>query len=79
MNGEDGDLALRLGDAQDFAQITDPVTFAYREHDTNATADLAKTLEGVWHKVRTEIAMAIRAVRLVRENDGASLPATFAR
>ena len=56
MNGEDGDLALRLGDARGFVQITHPITFAYREHDTNATADLAKTIEGVWHKIRTEIA-----------------------
>jgi glycosyltransferase involved in cell wall biosynthesis len=56
INGEDADLALRLGAARGFVQITDPITFAYREHDANLTDDLTKTLAGVWHKVRTEIA-----------------------
>jgi hypothetical protein len=56
MNGEDSDLALKLGEERGFAQILSPFTFGYREHAANATADLAKTIEGVWHKVRTEIA-----------------------
>jgi GT2 family glycosyltransferase len=54
MNGEDADLALKLGTAPGFVQITEPVTFGYREHATNVTANLDKTLAGIWHKIRTE-------------------------
>ena len=54
VNGEDGDLALKLGEAGGFVQITSPYTFAYREHDGNLTCDLTKTIAGVWHKVQSE-------------------------
>jgi GT2 family glycosyltransferase len=54
VNGEDADLALRLGVAPGFVQITAPVTFAYREHAASATKDLKRTLAGAWSKVRTE-------------------------
>jgi len=54
MNGEDGDLALKLGCANGFVQITAPFTFGYREHGENVTGDFAKSLAGVWHKVRAE-------------------------
>ncbi len=54
MNGEDGDLALKLGEAAGFVQVTAPFTFGYLEHGGNVTGDLSKTLEGVWHKVRAE-------------------------
>jgi len=54
MNGEDGDLALKLGDAPGFIQITSPYTFAYRDHPANVMKDLSKTVRGVWHKVNTE-------------------------
>jgi hypothetical protein len=54
INGEDADLALKLGTAPGFIQITQPVTFGYREHSMNLTHDLEKNLAGVWHKIRTE-------------------------
>lgn len=54
MNGEDADLALKLGIAPGFVQITAPVTFGYRQHNANLTGHPAKSLAGLWHKVRTE-------------------------
>ena len=54
MNGEDGDLALKLGVASGFVQVTAPFTFGYLDHSGNVTADLSKSLAGVWHKVRAE-------------------------
>jgi GT2 family glycosyltransferase len=54
INGEDADLALKLGTAPEFVQITQPVTFGYREHSMNLTVDLDKNLAGIWHKIRTE-------------------------
>lgn len=56
LNCEDLDLALKLGVAKGFIQITSPATFAYRSHATNVTSDLMKTVEGEWHQVRTEAA-----------------------
>ena len=58
INGEDGDLALKLGAAPGFVQVTAPFTFGYREHGSNVKADLSKTLAGVWHKIRAEQAGA---------------------
>jgi hypothetical protein len=54
INGEDADLALKLGTARTFVQITGPVTFGYREHATNVTANMARTLAGLWHNIRAE-------------------------
>jgi GT2 family glycosyltransferase len=54
MNGEDADLALKLGTAPGFVQITQPATFGYREHAANVTENLAKNLAGLWHSIRTE-------------------------
>jgi Glycosyl transferase family 2 len=54
VNGEDADLALRLGVAAGFVQITAPVTFAYREHAANAMKDAKRTLAGSWSKVYAE-------------------------
>jgi glycosyltransferase involved in cell wall biosynthesis len=54
VNGEDADLALKLGDAPGFVQITEPTTFAYREHADSAVKDLKRTLEGAWFKIRAE-------------------------
>jgi glycosyltransferase involved in cell wall biosynthesis len=54
INGEDADLALKLGTARGFVQITDPVTFGYREHATNVTLNTAKTVAGLWHNIRAE-------------------------
>ncbi|MGA9778114.1 MAG: glycosyltransferase family 2 protein [Limisphaerales bacterium] len=54
VNGEDADLALRLGTARGFVQVTNPATFAYREHDSNTMKNLPKTLGGIWLGIRTE-------------------------
>jgi glycosyl transferase family 2 len=54
VNGEDADLALRLGVAPGFIQITEPVTFAYREHVANARKDVRRTFEGVRSIVEAE-------------------------
>lgn len=54
VNGEDADLALRLGTARGFVQVTNPPTFAYREHDHSAVEDFSKTLAGTWLGLQTE-------------------------
>jgi GT2 family glycosyltransferase len=54
VNGEDADLALRLGIAPGFVQIAAPVTFAYREHAASAMKDLKRTFAGACLKVRAE-------------------------
>lgn len=54
MNGEDADLALKLGDAPRFVQITSPFTFGYREHAESAMRDLPKTLVGARHMIENE-------------------------
>ena len=64
VNGEDADLALRLGTAAGFVQITAPVTFAYREHAVSAMKDFPRTLTGCWIKIRAERAGAYPGGRL---------------
>jgi GT2 family glycosyltransferase len=54
VNGEDADLALRLGVAPGFVQITAPVTFAYRQHAASAASDLKRTVAGACSMVRAE-------------------------
>jgi glycosyltransferase involved in cell wall biosynthesis len=54
VNGEDADLALRLGEAPGFIHIKSPLTCAYREHPANLTLDVDKALAGAWHKIRSE-------------------------
>jgi glycosyltransferase involved in cell wall biosynthesis len=54
VNGEDADLALRLGEAVGFVQITAPATFAYREHVNSAMKDMKRTLAGAWSKIHAE-------------------------
>jgi glycosyltransferase involved in cell wall biosynthesis len=54
VNGEDADLVMRLGAAPGFVQITDPPTFAYRAHGSNAMKNFSKTLTGTWFGVRAE-------------------------
>lgn len=54
LNGEDADLALRLGVAPGFVQITAPATFAYREHGANVKNDLGRTLAGIQYTLRSE-------------------------
>ena len=47
VNSEDADLALRLGVAPGFVQITSPATFAYRVHAANVKDNLGRTLAGI--------------------------------
>ena len=54
VNAEDADLALRLGAAGNFVQITSPVTFAYREHAASAVRNLSRTLAGACYMVSAE-------------------------
>lgn len=54
LNGEDADLALRLGVAPGFVHITAPATFAYREHAANVKNDLERTLAGIQYVLRSE-------------------------
>jgi glycosyltransferase involved in cell wall biosynthesis len=54
VNGEDGDLALKLGEAGGFAQITRPFTFGYREHQSNVMKDAARNVQGAVHLVKQE-------------------------
>jgi glycosyltransferase involved in cell wall biosynthesis len=46
INGEDADLALRLGTAPGFVQVTGPETFAYRQHDANVMKNAARNVQG---------------------------------
>jgi hypothetical protein len=45
-NAEDADLALRLGTAPGFVQVTAPATFAYRMHQGSLVAASDRTLSG---------------------------------
>lgn len=54
INSEDADLALRLGVAAGFVQITAPFTFAYRVHAANVKDDLSRTLAGIQHTLLSE-------------------------
>jgi glycosyltransferase involved in cell wall biosynthesis len=54
INGEDADLAMRLGISAGFVQLTAPYTFGYREHAESAMKNGQRTLLGVWHQVRWE-------------------------
>ena len=56
MNGEDADLALKLGTAGGFVQVTSPLTFAYREHPGNITGDPDANFAGLRHMLATEAA-----------------------
>jgi glycosyl transferase family 2 len=47
VNGEDADLAMKLGVAPGFVQVTEPFTFGYREHAANLTKDMTKYDEGL--------------------------------
>jgi GT2 family glycosyltransferase len=53
-NGEDSDLALRMGTAPGFVQITAPYTFAYREHAGNIAGDLYRNVAALRHQIRAE-------------------------
>jgi hypothetical protein len=54
MNGEDADLALKLGEATGFVQVLSPLTFGYREHPASAMKNFSKTLIGVGYMIESE-------------------------
>lgn len=54
INGEDADLAMRLGVERGFVHVTSPQTFAYREHSNSAVANSQRTLDGTWYGIRAE-------------------------
>jgi hypothetical protein len=49
LNGEDADMALRLGTVPRFVQITQPPTFAYRRHAVSAMKDSVRGWAGARH------------------------------
>jgi hypothetical protein len=54
INGEDADLAMRIGTAPGFVQVTEPYTFAYREHADSAMANWERTVAGIRHMIEQE-------------------------
>jgi glycosyltransferase involved in cell wall biosynthesis len=54
INSEDADLALKLGVATGFVQITAPATFAYRVHAANMKDNLERTLAGIRYTLNAE-------------------------
>jgi GT2 family glycosyltransferase len=54
LNAEDHDLALRLGTAPGFVQVTAPLIVAHRQHSGNEMADLRKSLAGIARLVTAE-------------------------
>ena len=58
INGEDHDLALRLGTAAGFVQVLKPVTLGWRRHSGGATRDLRRSIEGSRYLVMQERAGA---------------------
>jgi hypothetical protein len=56
INGEDADLALRLGVARRFVQVNSPFTFGYREHCDGATKNIQRTIAGIRYQLRAETA-----------------------
>lgn len=54
VNGEDGDLALRLGTAPKFVQVLSPTTFGYRDHAAGVSRHMERTIADAWSKIRAE-------------------------
>ena len=54
INGEDSDLALRLGTAPEFIQITSPAMFGYREHAGGVRHVPGKNLAGDLYRIAME-------------------------
>jgi glycosyltransferase involved in cell wall biosynthesis len=54
INGEDADLALRLGTAPGFVQVTGPETFAYRQHDSNVVKNAERNVRGAHYMMIQE-------------------------
>ncbi len=53
-NGEDHDLALRMGDFVGFVHVRAPAMVAYRQHPGSETTNVSKTLIGVQNLLRRE-------------------------
>ncbi|HTW93390.1 MAG TPA: glycosyltransferase [Tepidisphaeraceae bacterium] len=56
LNGEDHDLAMKLGTAAGFVQIQAPSTFAYRRHPGSAMRDMPRTYAGLQLAIDQEAA-----------------------
>lgn len=56
MNAEDADMALRLGTAKGFVQITEPATFGYREHAVSEMKNAAMNIKGTRYLLETQLA-----------------------
>ena len=54
MNAEDHDLMLRLGEARGFVALFAPVTVAWRQHGSNLTTNVARTVDGVNYLIQQE-------------------------
>lgn len=54
INGEDADLAMRLGTAGPFVHVNAPPTFAYRDHAASLVSETGRTLEGARYALRME-------------------------
>jgi glycosyltransferase involved in cell wall biosynthesis len=54
VNGEDGDLALRLGTTPKFVQVLSPMTFGYREHAAGVSRHMERTIADAWCKIKAE-------------------------
>ena len=54
VNAEDADVALRMGTAGPFVQVTGPATFAWRRHAGSAMAATARTVAGVRRLIDVE-------------------------
>jgi hypothetical protein len=54
VNGEDAELALRIGCASNFTVVTSPFTFGYRSHESNVTKDLSRNVESGLHLISME-------------------------
>jgi len=54
INGEDAELAMRLGDAKGFVHVAAPSMFGYRVHPGNITNDLQKSRAGLQLLINNE-------------------------
>ena len=62
INAEDHDLILRLGDAAGFAQMLEPITFAWRQHAASLTRQLDRSIAGTSYLIQQEQAGKYPAV-----------------
>lgn len=53
INAEDADMALRLGTAKGFVEITSPFTFGYRQHSGSEKGISQRTVMGIEHLMQS--------------------------